>query len=189
MDNEAIKLITQAGMDASLSASLITVRIQRDESNHVKSCAPDAPVLVGNRGIQAHIPLKPITELFTGSAIPQSFRDGPTHDYLFFFLTVEYAAVAFSRAAATPEKDMEFNRIYRKLKRSPDDTDGNPIFSYLQAAFRLYMSLKDVSRAEFDAVITRLAKSAKTFSRGPSSTNYIDTVATMPWERHVGILD
>ncbi len=189
MDEQAIQLITQAGMDASLSSLMVTVSIQRDESNCVKAYTPDEPVLVGNRGIQAQIPLKPITELFTGSAIPPGFSDGPTPDYLFFFLTVEHAALAGSRAASAPEKDLEFNRVFRKLKRRPNDTDGNPIFSLVQAACRLYMSLKDVSRAEFEGVISRLAKSAKTFSSGPSSINYINTVATMPWERHVGVLD
>lgn len=187
MDDQVIKHLRLAGLDTSISDSLITIRLKRDESRHVKPYSPDAPVLVGNRLIQTLVPLKPITELFAGSGQPQDFRDGPTPDYLFFFLTIEYAAFACSRAAAAPEKDLEFNRIYRKLKRSPEDTDGNPIFSYLQAACRLYMSLKDISRAEFEAVLSRLAKSAKTFSRGPSSTNYIVTVATMPWERHVGM--
>ena len=44
--------------------------------------------------------------------------------------------------------------------------------SYVQAAARLYMSLQDLSRLEFKAVIRRLSKSAKTFSMGFESTNY-----------------
>jgi hypothetical protein len=50
--------------------------------------------------------------------------------------------------------------------------DANPLFSYLRAASRLYLSLRDVSRAEFEAVANRLRVSARTFSAGIDSTNY-----------------
>ena len=73
-------------------------------------------------------------------------------------------------------RDQEFERLYNHLRRRPDGTDANPILSYLQAAARLYMSLRDVSQAEFEAVARRLTKSARTYSEGLSSTNYTDLV-------------
>jgi hypothetical protein len=36
------------------------------------------------------------------------------------------------------------------------------------------MSLRPVSRAEFEAVMRRLARSARTFSDGPASSNYLE---------------
>jgi len=50
--------------------------------------------------------------------------------------------------------------------------DANPLFSYLRAAARLYLSLRDVSRDEFEAVAERLRRSAKTFASRLDSTNY-----------------
>jgi len=64
-------------------------------------------------------------------------------------------------------------RIYNLLRRRPDGTDDNPLFSYLQGAARLYMSLFDVSQAEFEAVFNRLTRSAKGYMEDAASTNYI----------------
>ena len=71
-----------------------------------------------------------------------------------------------------PETDAEFERLYRLLRRNPDGQDAHPLFSYLQGAVRLYMSLRDVSQAEFEAVVNRLSQSAKWHSTHTGSTNY-----------------
>lgn len=47
----------------------------------------------------------------------------------------------------------------------------------IQAAARLYMSIYDVSQTEFEAVAQRLSVSARHFSMGPSSSNYLRVVA------------
>ena len=39
------------------------------------------------------------------------------------------------------------------------------------------MSLRDVSQAEFEAVVGRLARSAGRYADGPSSTNYYRLVS------------
>jgi hypothetical protein len=50
--------------------------------------------------------------------------------------------------------------------------DANPLFSYLRAAARLYLSLRDVSRAEFKAMANKLRVSARAFATRRDSTNY-----------------
>jgi hypothetical protein len=56
------------------------------------------------------------------------------------------------------------------------DGAGGPMRSYLRATARLYLSLRDVSSAEYEAVMNRLAKSALTFSMAPVSRNYLATL-------------
>jgi hypothetical protein len=50
------------------------------------------------------------------------------------------------------------------------------VVSYLRAAARLYMSRNEISSAEYEAVMTRLAKSARTFATPPISRNYVATL-------------
>ena len=42
---------------------------------------------------------------------------------------------------------------------------------------RLYMSLRDVSRAEFEGVVQRLSRSAGHFTTDVTSTNYLRVVS------------
>lgn len=95
-----------------------------------------------------------------------------------FFALIETTAVACC-AATNPEYDRELERVYAQLRRRPLGADANPLFSYLRAAVRLYMSLRDVSQAEFEAVVQRLSRSAGHFSTGLTSTNYIQTISRM----------
>jgi hypothetical protein len=91
---------------------------------------------------------------------------------------IEGTALDYCQVTNQPETDEEFYRLYRHLSRRPDGRDSHPLFSYLQAAAQLYMSIKDTSRAEFEAVTGRLALSARHFSMGPTSRNYINTLRT-----------
>jgi len=40
----------------------------------------------------------------------------------------------------------------------------------------VYLSVRDVSQAEYEAVMSRLAKSARTFATPPISRNYLATL-------------
>lgn len=116
--------------------------------------------------------LKPLSALFTGDRQPPSMRNEPPPEYLEFFLAIEHTAALACAARGRPESDEEFERLYRHLRRRPDGADANPMFGCLQNSVRLYLSLKDVSRAEFEAVVERLHKSARTFRTHGGSTNY-----------------
>ena len=118
--------------------------------------------------------LKKISDLFSGNRQPPDFKHGPTKEFVLFFVLIERMAWDFCVSTKRIERDGEFERLYNLLRRRPDGLDFNPLFSYLQGTVRLYMSLRDVSQAEFEAVASRLAKSAKTFSEGPTSMNYFN---------------
>jgi hypothetical protein len=91
----------------------------------------------------ALVTLKPISELFTGTVTPPDFSRGPTPEYVLFFSVVEATALDYCTLAGKSERDAEFERIYKQLRKRPDGTDTNPLFSYIQSAFRLYMSVRN----------------------------------------------
>ena len=149
---------------------MLRVAIQRDESKRVVKVHGEVPVM-GNEGLIL-VHLKPISQLWTGSAVPPDLSKTPPPQYQPFFLLMESTAANYCAAQGRPETDDEFERLFRQLRRRPDGTDAHPLFSYLQGAARLYMSLRDVSQAEFEAVVSRLSQSAKWHSTHTGSTNY-----------------
>lgn len=175
MDQAVIAKLRQAGIDVSMEGQFPVVPVRLDEGTG-KPVPLGVEVAVQSGKQAAIVPLKGIPELFAGTARPPSFAHGPTDEYVFFFALIERTAVDYCTVAGRVEYDEEFERLYRQLRRRPDGRDGNPLFSYLQAAARLYMSLRDVSRDEFDAVAQRLSQSARHFASGPTSTNYHRTV-------------
>lgn len=70
--------------------------------------------------------------------------------------------------------DQEFERLYDFLRRRPDGKDRSPVFGYLQAAARRAATIHELSPAEYEAILRRLAKSAKRFGTHVGSTNYFE---------------
>lgn len=169
MDREAVEKLQRAGLKVE-QPEMLRVAIQRDEAKRVVKVHGEVPVM-GNEGLML-VHLKPITQLWTGSAVPPDLSKTPPPQYQPFFLLMESTAANYCAAQGRPETDDEFERLFRQLRRRPDGTDVHPLFSYLQGTARLYMSLRDVSQAEFEAVVSRLSQSAKWHSTHTGSTNY-----------------
>ena len=173
MDVDVIDVLDKAGIDTSLDGVLPRIRLQLNGSGRLEPL--DSRITVEAGAAVAVVEVKTIPQLFAGDRVPPDFKRGPPPEYLPFFVLIETTAVACC-AATNPEYDREFERVYAQLRRRPLAADANPLFSYLRAAVRLYMSLRDVSQAEFEGVVQRLARSAGHFSTSVSSTNYIQTV-------------
>ncbi len=182
MDPMVIEAIKQAGIDVTFEKHIPTVAILVDRDGRLLPMGDEVRVMAGEK--VAMVRPRKISELWTGRApalgdtptrVPD-FSGGPPPEYVFFFAMIEMTAADFCSCTRTRERDEEFRRLYHQLRRRPDGTDPNPIFAYLQAAARVYMSLRDVSRPEFEAVVSRLASSAKLWSESYSSTNYQDRV-------------
>jgi hypothetical protein len=190
VDQEAVNYLAMARVDVSMKKHLPLVPILLDEDDKLVLPGEEITVLVGSKA-PVSVKLRPISALFTGTVKPPSFGRGcPPTEYLAFITVIERTAIDYCRVTRQIVKDQELYRLYTHLRRRPDGTDANPLFAYLQAATRLYMSLRDVSRDEFEAVAGRLALSAKHFSIGYSSTNYFAVVsrdhAVAPAEIAVG---
>jgi hypothetical protein len=116
-----------------------------------------------------------VRELFRGDRKAPDLARGPTPELEPFFMLLEYTVVQFCEADGRDETDQEMERIYAHMRRRPDG-DGGRLCSYLRAAARMYMSVRDVSAAEYEAVMRRLARSARGFSAPPLSRNYLATL-------------
>ena len=119
--------------------------------------------------------LRPVRELFTGDRRAPDLSRGPTPELEPFFMLLEYTVVRFCEADGRDPTDQEMELIFASLRRRPDG-EGGRLQAYLRAAARLYMSMREVSQAEYEAVMTRLTKSARTFSTPPISRNYLATL-------------
>lgn len=172
MDPNAITALERAGIDPT-HPELLRVPTVLGEEGRVVTLDHDLPVPVMDELDRVvWLPLLPISQLWTGSAVAPNFSRAPPPEYEPFFILIEATAAEYCDATGRPERDREFHRLYRALRRRPDGLDPNPLFSYLRAAARLYLSLRDVSRAEFEAVADRLRVSAQTFASRLDSTNY-----------------
>ncbi len=176
MDQEARDYLAKAGLDVAMKMKLPVVPIALDENEKLLTPGDEVPVLVGT-GTVVNVRLRPISALFAGNVKAPSFASAPTPDYVPFFTLIERTAIDYCTVMRDIVTDQELQRLYTHLRRRPDGTHEHPLFAYLRAAARLYMSLRDVSRDEFEAVVGRLALSAKHFSLGNSSTNYFEGVS------------
>ena len=160
---------------ASDDGGFPTIGIEMDRGGEILPCR-GAVVLVGS-GRTAEVELPASTELFVGDALHPDFRDGPMREFVPFFALVERTAadVCLSDERVLV-RDREFARLYDGLRRRPDSPQSLVVAGYVNAALRLAMCLRPTSRAEHDAVLRRLAGSAKTWSDGPVSTNYTELI-------------
>lgn len=174
-----IAILQEKAVDFTFTEVFPIIPIKCTESGQVVPPGDEVIIYFGTRALPVR--LKPISALFTGEAPPPDFAQGPTDEYLNFFCLIERTATEYCSIAGCVERDEEFERLYRLLRRRPDGGDGNPLFAYLQAAVRFYMSLKDVSQGEFEAVANRLAKSARRAAVGYASANYLALIQhTLP---------
>lgn len=171
MDPAAVTALERGGIDPR-RPELLKVPIALGEQRTVVSLDELPVPVMDEEGQVVWLPLPPISHLWTGSAPAPDFSHAPPPEYEPFFILLEATAAEYCYVVGRPERDREFERLYRHLRRRPDGEDPNPLFSYLQAAARLYLSLRPVSRAEFEAVADRLRQTARAFASRLDSTNY-----------------
>jgi hypothetical protein len=175
MDAQVVRSLEDAGIDVTFTRQVPAIAVQVDKDRRPMPLGREVLVLTGDLRGACPVRLKAIPELYAGTAEPPDMSDGPPAGYEFFFALIERTAADFCVSTRRIETDAEMHRLYRLLSRRPDAQDANPLFSHLQGAARLYMSLRDVSRAECGAVTARLALFARNVRVGSWSTNYIDS--------------
>lgn len=166
----AVDALRRAGIDPDPGVSHPRIGLEVDAQGRILPLGEEIPVIAGGTAVGVSLPS--ISSLWTGGRAPPPFPRGPTPEYLPFFLLIERTAADFCATGGRIVTDKEFERLYDLLRRRPDGADSEPLFEHLRAAVCLYMSLRDVSRLEFEGVARRLAQSARTFSDGYSSRNY-----------------
>ena len=72
--------------------------------------------------------------------------------------------------------DGEMLEIYGALRRRPDGRSLGLVHDYMWKAAAVVLGTHPLSQAEFEAIMSRLERSCRTFRVGPSSRNYIATL-------------
>lgn len=152
MAQSVIDSLEQHGVSTSFADDIPVIPIGVDREHAPVVLGQDVPIACPDNNVVS-VRLKSIPDLFTGTRVPPCFAEYPTNDYLNFFTLIERTAVNYCVTTKRVERDVEFEALYNHLRRRPSGHHFNPLFSYLQAAVRLYMSLRDVSQAEFEAVV------------------------------------
>jgi hypothetical protein len=169
MDLKVREELKRAGIELDRPERL-QVAIQFGPQGQALPLGEEVPV-ADDAWTMVHVRLKPISKLWTTAEMtPFLLRTPPQHES--FLSLLESTAGIYCTAMNRPETDAEFERLYRTLRRNPDGEDTHPLFSYLQGAARLYLSLRDVSRAEYESMTHRLSKLARRFCSHVGSTNY-----------------
>ncbi|HEX5746474.1 MAG TPA: hypothetical protein VFZ09_09530 [Archangium sp.] len=171
MDLNVRQELKRAGLEPDWPERL-QVPIEFDAHGRALPLGEEVPV-ADDSWRMVHVKLKPISRLWTvAEKTPLPLKAPPRHDA--FLHLLQSTAVIYCTAMDKPETDAEFERLYLMLRLRPDGLDCHPLFSYLQGAARLYLSLCSVSRAEYEDLLQRLCKLAQRFRSHPDSTGYHD---------------
>ena len=173
MDLKVRQELQRAGLEMDWPERL-QVPIQFGPNGRALPLGEEVPV-ADDSWTTAQVKLKPISQLWTVSEKTPFLLRTPPHHEAFLHL-LQSTAVIYCTSMDKPETDAEFERLYRMLRQRPDGLDCHPLFSYLQGAARLYMSLRSVSRAEYEALLQRLGQLAQRFRLHADSTGYHDKV-------------
>lgn len=123
--------------------------------------------------LTANGPLPPVSSLFRGDRKCPEIQGEPPEELLPFIYVIERTIVGWCAETGTVVRDAQFEQLFTDLRRRPDGR-GGPLFQYVRAAVQVALLLRPTSASEFDAVVRRLTRSARTFTAGPISTNYFD---------------
>ncbi len=173
MDTNVVAALGPYDQSDANRLAIPLLSIVRDERGKIAAPRDEVGLLVD--GLDTRLVFRPLRQLFTGDAKAPDLSHGPTPELEAFFMLLEHAVVRFCDADERDATDQEMEQIFAELRRRPD-TAGGPLRSYLRATAQLYVSLRDVSAAQYEAVMARLAKSARTFSEVPISRNYLATL-------------
>lgn len=160
-------------------ASLLSWEIMLPTDAEGRPAAPAGSFIVALRAAPGPADLRalgdaPLRSLFRGGRAVQEFGSTPPDEYDIVFAFIERPMALFCAACAHPVRDEEFEKLYTELRRRPDGRYQSPLYRYLQAILRTLLLLRPTSESEFEAVLRRLARSARTFGGGATSTHYFD---------------
>lgn len=171
MDARVVDELRRLGVTVGADGPLPHVAVLVVAGQVLAPVGPEVPVAVHGRPVLLR--LRPLTALCAGAGRAPSFQDGPTREHARLFAALEFAVASCADVLRPPPDDADAARAYRRLRRQPDHLVlGDPLFAYVQASARLYLSLVETSRAELDAALAHLAREA---ARGdPRGRRYVD---------------
>lgn len=180
MDQEVSDVLARVGVCLSPRAAKVhvvpVIALQIQDDHGVLPLTDIIPIGTSDNHV-IEVKVRALGELLTGNI--QGFSsDRPPVDYADLLFMLMWTAVRYCYHAQVEIRDVEFSEIFNHLRRRPDGTHSNPIFSYLRAAVRVYASLVDLSKCQFESVMNYLRIAARRHADGHTSTAYLATMRT-----------
>ena len=171
--------------DSSLAAAisepwkrtgLPTVMIPLDASNNPVIPNRTNIVVLGNEAsLKWQAP--PIPTLFRGSVVPPSLETYP-REYVLLFAHIESQVWRFCDSHRVG-RDEELRELFAELRRRPEGKSRSVLHTVLWQILALTLAAIPLSQAQYEAIVQRMSQSARSFSMGPSSRNYLQFLAGM----------
>ena len=115
-----------------------------------------------------------LSALFRGDGKPPVLGDYP-EAYQDSFMLLDLHALEMSKFFGD-RRDEEMLEIYSNLRRRPEGRSLGFFHDYMWQAAALMLGSRVLSKAEYEAILSRLERSCRTFRMGPTSRNYIETL-------------
>ncbi len=115
-----------------------------------------------------------LRSLFRGDRQPPVLGDHP-QAYEECFILFDLHALEMSRFFGD-RRDEEMLEIYSNLRRRPDGRSLGFFHDYMWQAAALILGTQILSQAEYEAILSRLERSCRTFRMGLTSRNYLATL-------------
>lgn len=186
MSDTSLQPVVDSATLAQLSATeaapleLVNWSVMLPTDDAGRPAASDAPFMVRRGsapGLELHaLGDAPLRSLYRGGRVVAEFGSTPPSEYDMVFAFIERPLALFAASSAQPVRDQDFEKLFTELRRRPDGRYQSPLYRYFQAILRALLLLRPTSESELDAVLRRLARSARTFSEGATSTHYFDNV-------------
>lgn len=133
------------------------------------------PLVVGDNVCEWKV--DSLRSLFRGDRKPPTLGDYP-EAYNDEFLILEMHVIQISDLFGD-RRDDEMREIYSILRRRPDGKSIGFVHDHMWQAAAILLGTRPLSQAEFEAILGRLERSCRTFSIGPGSRNYLETLRGM----------
>lgn len=132
---------------------------------------PRSPIpLVSEQAVgEWHVPS--LRALFRGNGVPPSMAQYP-EEYVPAFYLIERHLLQWADTVRAPT-DHEVEEAFNNLRRRPDGRSFGDVHDALWQAAAFTLGIYALSAAEFEALVGRLAKSARGWSSGTVSRGYV----------------
>jgi len=160
------------------TSELVTLRLSlaRGPDGSLALPTGDAIPVRAPGGVVLRLDLGPIRTLFRGTRDPGEFAGAPPPEYDPVFALLELSLAAIQQGLGKPLRDDDAMKLFSEMRRRPDGKFQSPLYVYFRAALRLLLLARPTSEREYDAVLRRLERSARTFRTDGASTWYQDKV-------------
>jgi len=118
-----------------------------------------------------------LRSLFRGTSQPPILGDYP-EAYNDSFALLDLHALEISKFFGD-RRDAEMKEIYANLRRRPDGRSLGFVHDYMWQAAAFMLGTRPLSQAEFEAILSRLERSCRTFELSPSSRNYVASMRSV----------